>query len=950
MKRGIVIALVLLLALSFIVVKYEPDFKIDSSKINAKVVDEVQQNNNARVTIKLKTDELADGKRVASEETKKEVQDILKDKIKHEFNDKISAVVSKEDLEKLKDNPDVELVEIVRTRSIVLQDSVPLIEADDVWDLQSNNVSLTGEGEAICIIDTGINYNHNDLGGGFGEGYKVIGGYDYCADDNNCTTSDEDPMDVHGHGTHVAGIAAANGDIKGVAPGANVFMIKAANSDGTFWDDDLEKAIDLCVNNASQYNISVISMSLGGGLYSNYCEEDPLADEIDNAAANNITVVVATGNNGRSNKISGPSCVESAIPIAGSTKDNSIYSDGNRNSLVKLLAPGKNINSTAGTGYNVLSGTSMSAPHAAGAFAIINQYLGLSGELKTPAEIETLLSDNGFEIEDSGNTYDIINLYEAVASLDNSAPEITLVSPEDNANNNSVNQTFVCQASDFLGIENMTLYVWNSTGNIISETNFVNISGNSSVKDYTVEVNLTNLSRDVYEWNCLGEDIKGNSGYAEENFTLVSGSRSITLNSPEDGIYKSVNETEFNCSVVNNIANIEDMALYIYSTTEVNGTNVTSIIYNETKNVSGSFNESIFNYNFSDAGEYEWTCSSTDEELNTIFANNYSLIYDSSSPSVTLVSPENGVKLEDDSSSFSYNASDNYEVSSCNLTLDDVVIDTDSSVSEGENTFSSVSLEDDTSYSWEVECVDISGNYEVSSSRSLEVDLPSEDSEDDEETDTDTETDTETDTDSDTGTDSGTGGGGGGDSSPTGAVTYVITDNDFEKGISKPLGKDSKMRFKFQEEFHALNLDSISTEEIKVTVSSDPINLTISKGDTEKVDLNDDKVYDVAITFESITAANADVKIKKIEEAIGTREIVNETDDEDGSDSKTSGITGKGILEIIPLDFENKTVLVSFVASVLLFTILVVLCIRKRKVIAKKISGIRHKKESQKDL
>src|SRR3989338_1423019 len=105
-----------------------------------------------------------------------------------------------------------------------LMDSVPLINADDVWllDEDGNDCSvsgkecLTGKGVSIAIIDTGVDYTHPDLGGCFGEGCKVIGGYDFSDNDN-------DTMDYHGHGTHVAATAAGNGVLKGVAPDAGIY-------------------------------------------------------------------------------------------------------------------------------------------------------------------------------------------------------------------------------------------------------------------------------------------------------------------------------------------------------------------------------------------------------------------------------------------------------------------------------------------------------------------------------------------------------------------------------------------------------------------------------------------------------------------------------------------------------------------------------------------------------
>src|SRR5262245_25321676 len=80
---------------------------------------------------------------------------------------------------------------------------------------------ITGAGESIAVIDTGIDYTHPFLGGGYGTGYKVVGGYDFVDDDN-------DPMDTYGHGTEVAGVLAAKPfnylgkHYQGAAPDANL--------------------------------------------------------------------------------------------------------------------------------------------------------------------------------------------------------------------------------------------------------------------------------------------------------------------------------------------------------------------------------------------------------------------------------------------------------------------------------------------------------------------------------------------------------------------------------------------------------------------------------------------------------------------------------------------------------------------------------------------------------
>jgi len=89
-------------------------------------------------------------------------------------------------------------------------------------ELQALSRNSTGAGVLIAVVDTGVDYTHPDLGSGFGPGYKVVGGHDYVDNDN-------DPADVDGHGTHIAGIIAANGKFSGVAPDAKILAYRVVD-------------------------------------------------------------------------------------------------------------------------------------------------------------------------------------------------------------------------------------------------------------------------------------------------------------------------------------------------------------------------------------------------------------------------------------------------------------------------------------------------------------------------------------------------------------------------------------------------------------------------------------------------------------------------------------------------------------------------------------------------
>jgi subtilisin family serine protease len=316
---------------------------------------------------------------------------------------------------------------------VTLMDSVPLINADDVWEIKdSQGQNLTGANITIGIIDTGIDYTHPDLGGCFGPGCKVIGGWDF-------VHNDSDPIDDHGHGTHCAGIAVGSGEggLKGVSPDAKLYAYKALSSVGTGSSDNIIAAIDRSVDPNQDGDFSdhldVISLSIGrncGGSYSESCgPDDSLSTAIDNVVESGVVAVVAAGNSGpNASTIWTPGTARNAITVGASYKKdyNGTYSRdynpridqltsfssrgpvniGNE-TIIKpdIVAPGAIICSSrydsAWNGSECLdqkhvqiSGTSMATPHIAGAVAIIKQ----TNSSYSPKEIKDLLKNTSVDL------------------------------------------------------------------------------------------------------------------------------------------------------------------------------------------------------------------------------------------------------------------------------------------------------------------------------------------------------------------------------------------------------------------------------------------------------------------------------------------------------------------------------------------------------------------------
>ena len=342
---------------------------------------------------------------------------------------------------------------------------------------------------------------------------KIIGGYDFI---NN----DEDPYDDHGHGTHVSGIIVSNhSTYTGVAPGASIVALKACNSGGSCPDSAILSSIDWCVNNASIFNISVISMSLGGGSFGSYCDDvlgqASYKSSIDSAVAMNISVVAATGNDYDSNNILSPACIFNSTSVGSTTKSDGVSGFSNRNSITDLFAPGSDIYSTVvGGGIDTNSGTSMATPHVSGAFVLFNQFN--RNELKlnyTPQEIQDILNDTGVDVDDSGGSglhFSRINIYGAISSLDLSGPVISVINPDNNSAVNNLSFIVNISASEIL--DNATLEVDNTNYTLVGK-----------LTDWSV--NISNLKNGTYTYRIYGNDTFGNGGVSGDyliNIDLMS--------------------------------------------------------------------------------------------------------------------------------------------------------------------------------------------------------------------------------------------------------------------------------------------------------------------------------------------------------------------------------------------------------------------------------------------
>jgi hypothetical protein len=293
----------------------------------------------------------------------------LFDIFQHDFFEVFNGIVVKNIdsviLNKIRNLDNIKNIYLDRRIDYCLQDTVPLINADDVWALHDyNGRNITGKGVSVAVIDSGIDYNHCDLADNYVEGFDFV---------NN----DDDPMDdnINSHGTMCSGI------ISGVAPDVDLYSLKVIDEQGSGLLSDVIAAIELIIKK----NIGdIISISLGTDEAGD--PTDPLCEAVDNAVKYfEKIVVVSAGNSGNNglNTISSPGCSVESICVGATHKNDSIAEFSSRGPvnfngeyIIKpdIVAPGVNIRSTSrGQHYSYGIGTSFSAPHVAGSIALIKQ-------------------------------------------------------------------------------------------------------------------------------------------------------------------------------------------------------------------------------------------------------------------------------------------------------------------------------------------------------------------------------------------------------------------------------------------------------------------------------------------------------------------------------------------------------------------------------------------------
>lgn len=291
---------------------------------------------------------------------------------------------------------------------------------DDLWGLKKISTAAAWDTETgasseivVAVIDTGIDYNHEDLsdnvwvntdeiadngldddGNGYVDDYY---GYDFI---NN----DHDPIDDHGHGTHVAGTISAvtnnNVGVAGVTWGAKIMGLKFLSAGGWGWVSDAVTAITYAADNGA----IIMNNSWGGSGYS-----QALQDAIDYANNQGAIFIAAAGNSNADASGYLPAGMNNVFTVAATDTSDTKAWFSNYGSVIDVSAPGVDVlslraagttlGSVVGTNYVRASGTSMAAPHVAGLAALV--------WAKNPTWTNTQV---GAQIKDSADDIDKLNL------------------------------------------------------------------------------------------------------------------------------------------------------------------------------------------------------------------------------------------------------------------------------------------------------------------------------------------------------------------------------------------------------------------------------------------------------------------------------------------------------------------------------------------------------------
>lgn len=302
---------------------------------------------------------------------------------------------------------------------------------------------VDGTGLTVAVIDTGVNYNDADLGGGFGSNNKVVAGYDF-------GDGDSDPIPTNSqHGTAVAGlIAGSDANHLGVAPGADIVALKVTDSTNTANTNNIANALQWVIDHHSQYNISVVNISLSNG--ANYARNwfaqdggvgQRMTQLISQLKSLNIPVVAATGNSFNGQQGEGFTAVlDNVISVTATDSSDNLLANAQRlgsalggSTATNIAAPGSGLQALIdGSNYSTVEGTSFAAPLVSGSIVLLQSiYKSRYGTLPSVDQIKGWLEQGAKSIHDSVTGIDLgrLNVLNSAGMIPGASPSTPVVTP-----------------------------------------------------------------------------------------------------------------------------------------------------------------------------------------------------------------------------------------------------------------------------------------------------------------------------------------------------------------------------------------------------------------------------------------------------------------------------------------------------------------------------------------
>ncbi|RJQ17201.1 hypothetical protein C4573_04070 [Candidatus Woesearchaeota archaeon] len=442
--------------------------EIESGKVELNVLQEIAKKGSARIIVVPEKPAVNDVQKVLEAE---KTADIVQ-----------TGTIQNNNIIDLENDPAVARVVLDQQVNVLLHEAIPLINGN----VSTYGFTVNGSGINICIVDTGIDSSL----------IPVTAEYNFLTNDSNAE-------DDNGHGTQIANVMYA------IAPASALYSAKVIDSSGQGYESNVLRGLQWCMDNG----VDIISLSIGAGSYDGFCDSNIVAEKVNDAVAQGIVVIAATGNDYGSN-LKAPSCAINATRVSATDKSDVIADFANVNLITDIFAPGKDITTkTIGNNDITVSGTSISVPFVTAGTALL-----LEQETLAPSDVKYRLRSTGKPIAYTQDNiiinisridiynlltnnvtnipYDYFNTSQSNQTEQNqtytistvpthSTPLIEPLEPGDN-------QSFVCynqSTSDAEGDAVTNIYNWriNNTPIMLLNLPFdTNVSGHgSSVKDYS---------------------------------------------------------------------------------------------------------------------------------------------------------------------------------------------------------------------------------------------------------------------------------------------------------------------------------------------------------------------------------------------------------------------------------------------------------------------------------